>query len=197
MIKLPAKEEIIQNLSNHYCPLSQETMQEFAARSSVHQYAKGEMMVHEGQFAHDLYYVVEGSVRVYYLKDGRDTTDWFAFENEFVSALVSFFGTEASPHYMEAVEDTVVLRIHREQVYGMMDAFRDVERLSNVVLTKTLLQLQHRVVSIQFETAQQRYKNLLAVRPDITQRVPLTHIASYLGITLETLSRVRSLKNKG
>jgi len=59
-----------------------------------------------------------------------------------------------------------------------------------------MLQLQQRIVSIQFETAQQKYENLLHTRPDITQRVALTHIASFLGITLETLSRIRNPKKR-
>ena len=59
-----------------------------------------------------------------------------------------------------------------------------------------MLALQKRIFSIQFETAHQKYENLLNIRPDITQRVPLTNIASYLGITLETLSRIRNPKNR-
>ena len=59
-----------------------------------------------------------------------------------------------------------------------------------------MLQLQQRIVSVQFETAQQKYNNILKIRPDLTKRVPLTHIASYLGIALETLSRMRNPKNR-
>ena len=76
----------------------------------------------------------------------------------------------------------------------LADKHHDFERLGRLVVTKTMLQLQHRIVAVQFETAQQKYENLLKARPDITQRVSLSHIASYLGITLETLSRIRNPK---
>ena len=188
---------ILEQISTHYSPLSPEVREQFARRARLRSVQKGEQLVHEGQHAHQLYFIVEGSIRVYYLKDGRDTTDWMAFEHDFVSSIVSFFEMVPSPHYMEAMEDGLLLEISRADIFQLMEEYRELECLSNVVLTKTVLQLQHRVVSIQFETAQQRYKNLLEVRPDITQRVPLTHIASYLGITLETLSRVRSQLAKG
>jgi len=74
--------------------------------------------------------------------------------------------------------------------------FHDFERLIRVVVTRTMLEQQQKISSLQFYTAEEKYQNLLAIRPDITQRVQLSHIASYLGITLETLSRIRKPRHR-
>jgi CRP-like cAMP-binding protein len=87
------------------------------------------------------------------------------------------------------------LEISKSDFERLTNTYHDFERLARVVVTKTMLQLQQRIVAVQFETALQKYENLIALRPDITQRVALSHIASYLGITIETLSRIRKPKS--
>jgi CRP-like cAMP-binding protein len=101
-----------------------------------------------------------------------------------------------SPHYIEVLEPSILLEISRENINLLSDKYKEFDRLGKIIVTKTMLQQQQRIVSIQFETAQQKYENILKIRPDITKRVALTHIASYLGITLETLSRIRNPKNR-
>jgi CRP-like cAMP-binding protein len=157
---------------------------------------KETQIVKEGQFADKTYFIAEGSARAFYLKDGKDITDWFAFENDFISSINSFFLNIPSPHFIEVLHPSTLLEISRENVILLSDKYNEFDRLGKIIVTKTMLQLQQRIVSIQFEKAQQKYENMLKIRPDITQRVPLTHIASYLGITLETLSRIRNPKNR-
>ena len=94
--------------------------------------------------------------------------------------------------YEEVV--TLLLEVKREDVNRLSDLYQAFDRLGKTIIRRTLLKLQQRVISLQFESAQQKYDNLLAMTPDIEIRVPLTHIASYLGITLETLSRIRASK---
>ncbi|MGZ3926839.1 MAG: hypothetical protein ACXVJG_07770 [Mucilaginibacter sp.] len=77
---------------------------------------------------------------------------------------------------------------------SLVDKYRDVERLLRNMMTGGFIMSQQRMFSMQFESAQQRYKMLLETQPSIIQRVPLSHIASFLGITPETLSRIRAMK---
>ncbi|MCU0438658.1 MAG: Crp/Fnr family transcriptional regulator [Raineya sp.] len=188
--------ETIKHISGLYSPLSEACILDLASVSKVLSFDKPTIIVREGQFANKTYFIIKGCARAFYLKDGKDITDWLAFENDFISAINSFFLDIPSPHYIEVLEASELLEFSREDSLILSDKYHDFERLASKVITRTLLQLQQRVVSIQFETAQQRYENLLNIRPDITQRVPLTHIASFLGITLETLSRIRSPKNR-
>jgi len=196
MQALPEIEAAIQLIGDQYSPLSPHCAADLKQCARLLHLDKGTLLVREGQLSNKTYFVVTGCARAFYLKSGKDITDWFAFEHAFVSAIHSFFLNAPSQHFIELLEPARLLEISRESIARLSDKHHDFERLGRIIVTKTMLQLQQRIVSIQFEPAQQKYDNLLAIRPDITQRVPLTHIASYLGITLETLSRIRNPKNR-
>jgi CRP-like cAMP-binding protein len=189
-------EQIIDIISTQYSTLSEHCKTDFKELSKVLTFDKYTMLVQEGQYADKTYFIVQGCARAFYLKDGKDITDWFAFENDFMNSINSFFLNIPSPHYIEVLEQTTLLEISRDNMTILCDKYHDFDRLGRIATTKTMLRLQQRIVSVQFETALQKYENLLNIRPDITKRIPLTHIASYLGITLETLSRIRNPKNR-
>ncbi len=190
------KEAIIDNINRLYYPLTKECQLELLGAIKISTLKKGSILVREGQYADKSYYMIEGCARAFYLKDGNDISDWFAFENDFISSIVSFFNNEPSPHYIELLEDSIIFELTREKVEALSDQFHDFERLIRVVVTKTMLGQRARITSILFQRAEQRYRELLKIYPNITQRVALTHISSYLGITLETLSRIRSAKKE-
>lgn len=188
--------QIIERIETHHSPITNECKNDLIRVSKILQLDKESRIVKEGQLADKTYFIAKGSARAFYLKDGKDITDWFAFENDFISAINSFFLNIPSPHFIEVLEPSTLLEISREDVLSLSDRYNEFDRLGKQIVTKTMLQLQQRVVSVQFESAGQKYENMLKIRPDITQRVPLTHIASYLGMTLETLSRIRNPKNR-
>ncbi|MDI9339400.1 MAG: Crp/Fnr family transcriptional regulator [Sediminibacterium sp.] len=185
-----------QHICNHYAPLEKDCMEEAKRAVEVLTPVKNTLLVKEGQMAGKTYYIVKGSARTFYLKDGKDITDWFAFEHDFISPITSYFLSIPSTLNLEVLEDSVLVAFNRELAEYLSGKYHSFERLGSRVVTKSLLQMQQRMVSIQFESAWQRYENLLRVQPDITLRVPLSHIASYLGITFETLSRIRNPKNR-
>lgn len=137
---------------------------------------------------------MQGCGRAYYIKDGKDISDWFTFDNDIMAPIVSFFSDKPSPHYCEFLEDSIALEISKESIDKLSEKHHEFERFISRVVTITLLGLCERLNAIQFNKAEDRFKHLLTMYPDITNRVALTHIASYLGITLETLSRIRSPK---
>ncbi|AEV31545.1 cAMP-binding protein [Owenweeksia hongkongensis DSM 17368] len=187
-------EEIFTSIGQSYSPLSIECLQELMTHSKLKIFKKGEVVVREGQYSKKAYLIVQGCARAYYLKDGKDISDWFTFENQFAAPIVSFFSDEPSPHYVEFVEESTVYEFSKDTMDYLSDKYHDFERFISKVVTETMLGLCQRLNSIQFNKAEDRYKQLLLIYPDITNRIPLTHIASYLGITLETLSRIRSAK---
>jgi len=187
---------IFQSISERYAPLSKECIEELTSHLEIKQFDKGEVFVREGQNADKVYFIIQGCARAYYLKDGKDITDWFAFEHEFITAVVSFFGDEPSPHYIESLEDTIVGQYSKNTVESLANKYHDFERLIRVTVTDSMLRHQKRVSSILFHTAEERYDEVMKMYPDITKRVPLTHIASHIGMTLETLSRVRAAKGR-
>lgn len=189
-------ENIISQIGELYIPLSEACQKDIVSHAKIGTFKRGEVIVREGQFSKKAYFIVQGCSRAYYLKDGKDITDWFAFENEFMAPIVSFFGSDPSPHFIEFVEDSIALEFSKEVIDELSDKHREFERLITKVVTDTMLGLCERLYTIQFNKADERYKHLIQIHPDITNRIPLTHIASYLGITLETLSRARSSKNR-
>jgi CRP-like cAMP-binding protein len=189
-------EKILNEIGKIYSPLSIECQKDFIKNSKIETFKRGEIVVREGQFSKKAYLIVQGCARAYYLKDGKDISDWFTFEKEFMTSIVSFFSKEPSPHYIEFVEDSMVLEFSRDMVDILANKYHDFERFISKVVTETMLGLCERLYTIQFNKAEDRYKHLLNIYPNITNRIPLTHIASYLGITLETLSRIRNHKNR-
>ena len=186
----------IEDMCLHYSSLGEECRQELKALCTLAVHEKGTLLVKEGQLSGKNYYIVKGCVRACYLKDGKDITDWFAFEHEFINAINSYYQHVPSPHYIEVLEQSIILEMSRDTVNTLAERYHDFALQGTLILGRIMLQLQQRIVSLQFESAQQKYTHLVHVRPDITQRVALTHIASYLGITLETLSRIRNPKRR-
>lgn len=184
-------ERIVEIISNQYSPLTSECKHDLIDSSKLLVLKKSTVLVRQGQYSDKTFFIVNGCGRAYYLKEGKDISDWFAFENEFISSINSFFMNVPSPHFIELLEDSVLLEISRDNVEKLSATHRDFERLSKVVITQTMLKQQERIASMQFHSAEEKYKNLLAIHPQINQRIPLTHIASYINMTLETLSRVR------
>lgn len=189
-------EIIVKKVGELYSPLSVECQKEFISHSKMSNFSKGEVVIREGQYSKKAYLIINGCARAYYLKDGKDISDWFTFENQFMAPIVSLFSKEPSPHYVEFVEDSVALEFSKETIDKLSRKHHDFERFISNIITETMLGLCKRLYTIQFNQAEERYRHLLNIYPTITNRIPLTHIASYLGITLETLSRIRNPKNR-
>lgn len=186
--------KVISTIVTQYTPLSKACQRELLTHLELKIIPKNTILVREGQYADRAYLVIQGCIRSYYLKDGRDISDWFAFEHEFISPIVSFFGDGPSPHYLATLEDSIIAEISRSSMEKLANIHHDFERLIRTVVTRTVLQQREKMAALLFQSAREKYERMLEIRPDITNRVPLMHIASYLGITLETLSRIRNPK---
>ena len=188
-------ETIIKKLVNEYFPLSEECISDLKKFTKIRMIERSKLLVKEGQHTDKIYYIISGSARAYYLKNGKEISDWFAFENDFITSINGFFLSIPSPYNVEILESSTLIEFSKENLNLLSIKHHDFTHFEKAIVTKTMLQLQERIVSLQFETAQQKFDNLLKIYPNITQRISSTHIASYLGITLETLSRIRNSKN--
>lgn len=191
------KEEIINQIETKYGKLGIESKAAWKEKSKLIKLKKSDVLVEEGKRSDKVWFISTGTMRAFYLKDGKRICDWFAFQNEFISAITSFYSSEPSLHQIDAVTEATLLETSRDDVDKLCREFHAFERLGRLSTTETMLRLQQRIVSIQFETASQKLQNLLKQYPDIYHKLPLGDIASYLGITQETLSRLRAKENTG
>ncbi|RTL59519.1 MAG: Crp/Fnr family transcriptional regulator [Sphingobacteriales bacterium] len=155
---------------------------------------KNYYLLREKEVSDYIYFVQKGVTRIYYYKNEKEITEWIAFDNQFFLSITSFFNRIPSHLRIHTLEPSEVYGIHYNDFMRLADEYHEIERLLRKMVTGSLILSQIRMDSIQFETAQQRYERLLQTSPQIIQRVPLSYIASFLGVTLETLSRIRSAK---
>ncbi len=157
---------------------------------------KGHHLLKDGSVNNHLFFISKGLVRIYYHKENREVTEWLALDESFFFSIQSFFKRIPSKLAIHVLEPSEVFALHHDDLMRLCDQYHPVEKLFRRMLTDSLIFSQIRMESIQFETAQQRYQRLITLNPDILQRVPLAYVASFLGITQETLSRVRSKYHK-
>jgi CRP-like cAMP-binding protein len=186
--------EILQKAIAAISPLSPESSEAFVAAWKHWSTAKDHYLVREHTVSDYIYFIKKGIARIYYYKNDKEITEWIAMDEQFFLSITSFF--ERIPSYLiiQTIEPSEVYGIHHNDFMSLAEQYHDVERLLRKMVTRSLILSQIRMDSIQFETAQQRYERLLKNSPYIIQRVPLSYIASFLGVTLETLSRIRSSK---
>lgn len=183
--------EIIQKNHPKFSSLPKECLEKLLNQSVIKAFLKHDILVKEEQLSKKAFYIVEGMARAYYYVNEKDVTDWFAFENEIICPIVSFFSDKPTPHYIQVGENSIVIEFHVNIVDQLCKEFHEFESFIKQEITQTMLRQQHRISTILFYTAEQKYLQFLKDYPDKYERIPLMHIASHLGMTLETLSRIR------
>jgi len=154
---------------------------------------KGTELIAEGKRHKYFYLMVEGSAKTFYVKSGKEICTWFAFDEE-VLATIKTFNDESSNESIVLLEDSSLIRFETSSVKALAASNLELSHLLNALLTEHALFLEEKLYQLQFMSSQERYKALIAAAPEVLQRVTLTDIASYLGVSRETLSRIRNKK---
>ncbi len=173
-------------------PLSEETKAILSQHISVKKIKKGDFILNYGEVCRHIYFVNSGFIRIFYYKNGKSITEWFAGEKHFFFSITSYFDETPSNLIIEAIEDTEVILLSKKGLENYRNTNFEIANLNIEFFSSSLKLSQKRMESLQFETAKQRYFNLLKVQPTILNKIPLQYIASFLGITQETLSRIRA-----
>jgi CRP-like cAMP-binding protein len=173
-------------------PLAEESLEALAGVVERMQLPKGHHLLQPGGVCRHLYFIEEGLTRTYYIKDGKDVTDWISPEGTFAVSIISFLNHEPDRRGIQLLEDSTLDALSHTDLENLYHRYHDVERLGRLLLSQGIIQMQQRFDDLHFATAQQRYVQLITGNPSLLNRVPLGMIASYLGITQETLSRIRA-----
>lgn len=190
------EKELIQlfQLFKKYTALPKKAEEAIAAICSPITIKKNKDLQPIGHTCKTIYFINKGIARIYYFKDGIDVTENFFFENSIIARVESLFTGKPSRKAIQVLEDAEITGINANLLFKLYDSFPEIERLFRKIFEAAYVETVHRIEGIQFHTAEERYKALLQEAPDILKRVPLKYVASYLGITQVSLSRIRGLK---
>ena len=171
--------------------LSQEARDALTACYNEVVLAKNDFLLTEGNVCRYLYFLEEGAIRGYYHLEGKEITHWFGFEMDFVTSFHSFITQEAAVENIQAIEGSILWSIAKDDVNRLLNEYHEIEKLVRIAYEKYYIRLEERFINSHFSSAGERYEKLLNDKPFMLERVPLGQVASYLGISQETLSRIR------
>jgi CRP-like cAMP-binding protein len=155
-------------------------------------FAKNEVILKEGDVCENIYWIVKGLVRQFYYKNGKELTEYMATENSIVMCIESLFMEQPTHLQIMAIEPTLLYAMPKTVLETVAMKSVNIQILYRKILEESLILSQVHADMLRFESAQDRYTKLVKRQPQLVLRAPLVYIASYLQMTPETLSRVRT-----
>ena len=186
------KRDVARELARRYSTMSHDELDMLENVLVPMRFQKGESILKEGEVCTHIYWIQKGLVRQYYYKNGKELTEHMAVENNIVMSIESLFKEEPTHLMMTALEPTIIYAMPRGVVEQVAMKSVNIQILYRKILEESLIQSQIHADMLRFESAQDRYVKLVKRQPQLVLRAPLVFIASYLQMTPETLSRVRT-----
>lgn len=159
-------------------------------------FKKRDYLLKEGEVSNSIFFIEKGYCRTYYNKDGKDINTGFFFENDFVTNLNSLTKREKSQYNIQACEALWVVKLDRTKLLEAYTKSQQIETLGRKLLEKMMGNHEWHSDMFKLLTSQERYEYLEKHQPQMVQRVTLTQMASYIGVSRETLSRIRNKRIK-
>jgi CRP-like cAMP-binding protein len=184
-------EQKLLNYFQRIMPLSREEVEAIIETLTIKKVEKGTVLLKEGQISSEVYFVLEGCVRQYYLVDGEEKTNNFFTEEQWVISMQSFSQLQPSKHFLDCCTDSLLVVGNREKEEHLYQRFPKLETVSRKVMEKVFAEQQELLSSYTTDTPEQRYLRILKTRPYLFQMIPQYQIASYIGVKPESLSRIR------
>jgi CRP-like cAMP-binding protein len=181
----------ISELMSQNIALSAEECEAVDQYIPIKTFKKGTLLLKADQIANDSYFTIKGCVRLYYVVDGEDKTTHFFTEGDAIASMNSYINRVPANHYLECVEDCTLAVLNYEKEKILYKLFPRLESICRVSMEDDLGKHQEMLASHITKSPEQRYLRLLNERADLLQRVPQYHLASYLGVKPESLSRIR------
>lgn len=174
-----------------YGTLTAEAEADLRSRVQALQRVKGQTIIRTGQVASSCFLVEQGMVRSYYQHGSKQVTIWFAGECDFAASISSLYNDQPSCETVECIEDCRFLYITNRDMQELCRLYECINTINRKMAEEYCIVLNNRIYSFQVLSAAERYHELQETEPAVVQRAPLQYIASYLGISQETLSRIR------
>lgn len=186
------KRDIARELARKYSTMTHDELDILESILEPVKYGKGEMILTEGEVCRGISYIEKGLVRQFYNKNGKEVTEHLGVDHTIFMCIESLFKEEPTRLQVEALESTLVYILPKAKLEAAAIRNVNIQMLYRKILEESLIQSQVHADLMRFETAPNKYKRLCELSPQVVLRAPLTYIASYLQMTPETLSRIRS-----
>ena len=184
--------DVARELARRYSTMTHEELDLLESILVPLKFGKNEMVLREGETCNNIYWVVKGLVRQFYYKNGKELTEYMATENSIVMCIESLFLEQPTHLQIKTIEPTVLIAIPKVELEAVAMKSVNIQILYRKILEESLILSQVHADMLRFESAQDRYQKLIKRQPQLVLRAPLVYIASYLQMTPETLSRVRT-----
>ncbi len=177
---------------NKFHPLSAALTERISSATKMVTYQAGDYILKEGQVCNKACLVIKGLARSYYINEDKDITSRFMDEGFIITSWISYYTQQPGNEFIEALEETTLACINYSDIQKMYSDFPEFNIVGRKQAEYGFFMAEQRTQILRKHTAEEKYKFFLSNHPTLLQRVALKHIATYLGMNEETLSRVRS-----
>lgn len=184
--------ETLQHLFGQYFDLPQESFELFQGILRERNLQKGETWILEGEVCTKLGFISRGLMRSYYYKDKKDITVSFSSKGEFITSMSSFISQKPSYESIEALDNCQIYELEYMDLMAVFKEDRHLEHIYRLILEQYYIDLEQQLIFSKFKSAKDRYLELMEKRPFIIHKASVGQVASYLDMSLETLSRIRA-----
>ncbi|CAI2768536.1 Crp/Fnr family transcriptional regulator [Flavobacterium collinsii] len=176
-----------------YAPISDTSWKLIEDIAEIQSVKKGEILLQSGQTAKEIHFIIKGALRAFITDAAGNLYNKNIFlEGHFAGSKASLLQQTPSHFTIEALEDSTLIRLNYKKYRALIDQHNDLKNYYIAYLEKNwVIEKEQREIALVMENATERYLHLLSSHPDISERIPLLHIASHLGITPTQLSRIR------
>ncbi|WP_375559611.1 Crp/Fnr family transcriptional regulator [Bernardetia sp. OM2101] len=179
------------NLLDSFYLLHQDTKLALSDAIQTKEYKNGEIILSQGDTNKHLYFLEKGLVRAFYYKDEKELTSWIFPENTLFISVYSFLTQTPSFETIEAIEDCHLFSISHSKLQKLYNQHLDLNVVGRKLTEMYYIQMAERATNLRMVDSKTRYENFIQNYPNLINRIPLGYVASYLGMSQETLSRIR------
>ncbi|PWU03266.1 MAG: hypothetical protein C5B52_03765 [Bacteroidetes bacterium] len=184
--------ERVISICQQYAPLDEQSQQALQNIITLKEYRKNDHVFVQDEFCGDLFVIVKGSYRLFHKTAQKELTTWLGYDNHIISSLHSILLNQPARETMHVLEDSVIGVLQYSEFLNLSHQFPQIEKLHRTIMSIFIVEMQENLFATRFMEAADRYHYFTQKQPEALQRIPLTYLASFLGITKESLSRIRS-----